>query len=403
MDMSKSFLYFITLLLFVLSACDNSSSEIPEPKQTGSLTFDTRSVTQEYMDNMRVYLFDGDNRNNAEGQYYMKLLNMIKLNNELKANVEVGLWDLGLISCEDNPLTELKEPVRGSAPKDVLMWRTLPVNNNLPDTPEIQTVLIKGVNIQAETTKEIGATLTRHVGMVRVVLEDGVGFRTGTEHSVYLKNVPTSLSWGGSLYPGRDNPEHSGNIPMTKGMTLTDAGSGHQKSNEVNFIVPTHKSTFDGDVTTHKMTLGVKFTTLGGTLFEKEAVISDPPQDNKILLVKVTAKGGVEVKTEIADWELEPSTSNPKLYAMVVENYNPTTQEWVFNLTMNQERNWWVKLEGANPEYFDFVDSSATSGQLGTTTIRIKRSSLHPGGTHTIKLSLSVSGYNNVVESWTIQ
>lgn len=401
--MSKFFLYFITLLLFVLSACDNSNSEIPDPNQTSSLTFDTRSVTQEYMDNMRVFLFDGDNRNSAEGQYYMELLNITRTGDILSANVEVGLWDLCLVSCENNPLAGLVSPVRGSAPKDILMWKTLPVSGALPDIPEIRTTVIDDVNIQAGVAHAVGASLTRHVGMVRIVLEDGVGFRTGTDHSVYLKDVPTSLSWGGSLYPGRDNPDHSGNIPMTKGMTLTDAGSGHQKSDEVNFIVPTHKSTYVGDVTTHRMTLGVKFTTLGGTLFEKEAIINDPPQDNKILLVKVTAKGGVEVKTEIVDWDLEPSASNPTLYTMVADSYNPTTEEWVFNLTMNQERNWWVKLEGVNPEYFDFVDSSASSGQLGTTAIRVKRSSLHPGGNYTAELSLYISGYSNVAGSWTIQ
>lgn len=400
--MNKLYLYFITLFLFVLSACDNSNNEVPEPNKTGSLTFDTRSVTQEYMDNMRIYLFDGDNRNSADGQFYMKLLNLVKVGDKITTSAEVGLWDIGLVSCENNPLTALKDPVRGSDPKDVLMWKTVPVAGNLPDIPEIRTTVIDGVNIQTGVTKSVGASLTRHVGMVRVVLEDGVGFKTGN-HSVYLKNVPTCLSWGGSLYPSRDNPEYSA-TPMTKTITMIDAGAGHQKGKDpVEFIVPTHKSTSAGDVTTHKITLGVKFNTLGGTLFEKEAVISDVPQDNKILLVKLTAKGGVEVKTEIVDWELESSTSNPKLYTMVVDNYNPTTEEWVFKLTMNQERNWWVKLEGTNPEYFDIVDSSTTSGQFGTTAIRVKRSSLHLGGSQTAKLSLYISGYSNVVQSWTIQ
>ena len=401
--MNRYSLYFVVLLLFVAYACDNSVSEIPETQEMSSVTFDTRGVTQQYMDNMRVYLFDGDNRNSAQGQYYMKLLGITQTDSVLSANVEAGLWDIAMVSCEDNPLAALQLPVRGVAPKDLVMWKTLPTGGTLPDIPEIRTTVLGGVNIQSGISKTVGASLTRHVGMVRVVLEDGIGFRAGDGHSVYLKNVPTTLSWGGSLYPGRDNPEHSGNTPMLKNMTLADAGGGHQKSDVVEFIVPTHKSTHAGDVTTHKMIFGVKFITLGGTLFEKEVVLNDVPQDNRILLVKVTAKGGVEVKTEIADWELESSTSSLKLYEMLVNSYNPTTQEWVFNLTVHQERNWWVNIEGTNPEYFDFVDSSASSGQLGTATIRVKRSSLHPGGNHTAKLSLYVSGYGNVVESWTIQ
>lgn len=401
--MKKLILLTISVWL-AFSSCDElGNNPVDNPGQGGNLTFDTRNVSQELMDNARLFLFDGDNRNNADGQYHGEIVGISRNANILSAQVMAAKWNIGMVSCETHPLTQLKLPVRGTALGDNLMWRTVPVNGTLPDTPEILTEVIEGIDILPNVDNQATANFKRHVGMIRVVLKDGVGFSTGGGHYVYLKNVPTSISWGKSYFPGRDNPEHSGEVRMTKELTFQDAGSGHQKSNEVNFIIPAHRSANESDVTTHKITLGVKFKTVGGTDYEKEIVLDQMPRDNTILQVNLTAKGGVEVKTQIVDWNVESGTANPTFYEMTGNGYNAGTQEWTFTLKMNQERNWHVRLGGANPEYFEFVDATSASGQQGTTIIHVKRSSVHPGGNQTATLSLYISGFNQIVESHNIQ
>lgn len=401
--MKKLVLLTISVWL-AFSGCENMEN-IPGngPEQEGNLSFDTRSVSQELMDHSRLFLFDGDNRNNAIGQYNREIIGISRNANILSAQVEAGKWNIGMVSCETNPLTQLKTPVRGTALKDNLMWETVPVAGSLPDTPEILTEVIEGINILPDINNQATANYRRHVAKIEILLKDGVGFKTGGGHYVYLKNVPTSISWGKSLYPNKDNPYHSGEIRMTKELTFQDAGSGHQKSEAASFIIPAHISTSATDLTTHKLKLGVIFKTVGGTTYEKhDVVINEAPRDNSILRVNLTAKGGVEVKTEIVDWELESSTIIPEFYNMVSNGYNAASQEWTFTMTMNQERNWHVRLGGANPNYFEFVNATASSGQAGITAIRIRRSSSHPGGTYSATLSLYVSGYNQVVQSWNI-
>lgn len=391
---------YITLFVAVTLGCSGTETEfVCDPF---SLDFDTRSVSSGLMSNMRLFLFDGDDRNNANSQFYKELFNTSYSDDKITVSMESGLWNIALVSCEYGTLNPLVAPIRGFAPRDLLMWKTVPVDGVLPDTPDIRTDLLDGVHIAANASLKKHASLDRHVGMVRVCLTDGVGFNTGSGHVVYLKNVPTSLSWGGSLYPNKTTPDHSGNISMNGSLTFVNTGNGRQKSSDmVDFIVPAHKSTEENDTTTHKLVLGVKFNTISNTLFEKEITINRVPRDNKIVQVNLSAKGGVEVATEIVDWNLENSTISPDLYTMQADGYDSSSGEWVYRITMHQERNWWVALAGADSDCFEFVDTTASSGQQGVTTIRVKHRNPSSGCRAT--LSLYISGYAHAVESWEIQ
>lgn len=391
----------IFILCLISYACSNEENEAISEDEVvrNGLQLKFGEVSDNIRNYTDIYVFNGEG---AKANFYKyKIYDVARVGNNLKMDVLAGKWNIVLVGC--NELDIRQKLIQPAVPtpkerKDLPMWQTVNVGNNLPDVPEIRTALINGIQIVKDQNHNAQASLERNVAKVRVVLADGVGFKIGGGHTVSLKNVPTTLAWDGSLYPGRDIPTIT-SYPMTKSATFSASTiQGHQKSDTIDFIIPAHRSTSPTDISTHKITLGVDFITAGGVSFKKDVVLQTVPKNNKILLVNVTAKGGVEVAIDIKDWETVVSTNNLDMYSLTSDSNTGTIA--TFKMNMKQERNWWVTLE--DPVNFEFVDGSSSFGQLTTTPVNIQVKRKTAGAAMSTKLNLYISGFDNLREQYNV-
>lgn len=331
--------------------------------------------------------------------FHHKVLEVTRTPDFLKMKMPQGNWNAVILSCnEANIHAHITKPEFNIVKSEMPMWVTQPINGILPEIPQIRTALVDGLVISENITQNASAVLERNVAKVRIVLKDGVGFRTDGSHTFSLKKVPTTLSWSGSLYPNKDTPTASAH-PMTKSVRLFSSQlEGHQQSDTIDFIIPAHKSLNANDTTTHKIVLGMKLETLGSTIFEKEVTIATVPKNNKVLLLNLTAKGGVEVSVDVEDWTTIASTETPEMYKMSLLSSNSKSAKYA--MSMMQERNWWVTL--GDTDNFEFTDASKTFGQQTAipATIEIQRKT--GGQPLSTTLNLHVEGLDGLVAKYNV-
>lgn len=396
---NKYTFWFLTLLLCLYSCGDDAvvegyvSSDASSPRV--EVVLNTSNVAS---NNSEIYVFNGQEP--KLDYYHHKVLNIERTPEYLKMKMPEGQWNAVIVGCNEvNIHSLLNMPEFVGTKSQMPMWVTQPANNLLPEVPQIRTALVDGLIIKEDRVENASATLDRNVAKVRVVLKDGVGFKVGGQHNFLLKKVPTSLSWDGSLHPNKNNPTIS-SLPMSKSVRLFAAEqAGHQKSDTIDFIIPAHKSKSATDTTTHKIVLGMKLTTIGSTVFEKDVIINTVPKDNKVLLVNLTAKGGVEVAIEVADWKTVSSTESLEMYKMILKSNDSKVAKYA--MSMLQERNWWVTLD--DTDNFEFTNTSTTFGQKTNSPVNIEVKRKTSGQTLSTSLNLHVDGLNGLVEKFSIK
>ncbi len=392
--------YIISILILSLIyfSCDDKSNGSDEEIFSRALLLRLNAISGNISNYTDVYVFNAQVPN--ANYFHHKVLNVERTSEYLKMSIPTGTWNFILVGCNDSNIQEqLVYPTASEERSRLLMWRTIPQNGILPDVPEIRMALIDGLSITANTDQTASALLERNVAKVRVVLGDGIGFAMGAENTVSLLDVPTSLSWDGSLYPDKDHPEVS-SAPMTKSITFTASTTtpGHAVSDTVDFIIPAHKSKSETDVSTHKIRLSVNFKRLSGSDFSKTVEVNTVPKDNHILLLTLTAKGGLEIKTEILDWTTVSSKYEAQLFSFSQTGNTGTLATW--KMEMKQERNWWVTLEDTGN--FEFVDGTATFGQFTPSPVTIQVRRKTGGTTMSTKLNLFISGFDGLYEQYDV-
>jgi hypothetical protein len=395
------YIILIFILAFLYCSCDDSSGWSGEGSSSRELllSFDAVSRSSAVSDNTDVYVF------NSSNLFHHKVLNVVRTSESMTMNMPAGTWNLVLVGClEQDIRQQLISPNTSAERLNLPMWRTTSKGDGtFPDAPEIRTALIDNLSITANINQTATASLERNVAKIRVILDDGVGFAIGSDNTVSLKEVPTTLSWGGSLYPNKDNPEVG--TMSDKHITLisfTDK-PGHVKSQSpVEFIIPAHKSKSSGDVSTHKMKLAVKFKTLSSdTYFSKTIEVQTIPQCNQIVELHLTAKGGIEIEVKVAPWTTVPSTYNPELFTFLQKGKTETLA--TYTMEMKQERNWWVTLD--DTANFEFVDGTAAFGQFTSSpaTIQVRRKAGRTTtGNMSTKLNLYISGFDGWVQQYDV-
>lgn len=385
-------------LLLGYSSCSNEEVIADNEIVRNGIQLRVSGVSENIRQYSELYAFNGQAPNL---DYFNHMpLNIERTPEYLKMDMLVGKWNFVLVGCNEMDIRpHLISPQFTSAKSDMPMWVTQPSGGLLPDVPEIRTALINGVTIVKDQSHETAAVLDRNVAKVRLVLKDGVGFKLGGGHTFSLINVPTSLSWSGGLYPNKTNPTTT-NIPMTKAVTFHESVSlaGHQQSDTIDFIIPAHKSLSVGDISTHKISVGVKLITAGGTDYINEVEIPIVPQDNKILEVSLIAKGGIEVKVDVRDWSTVYYSNNIDMYTMTPSGNSGYVATYAMN--MKQERNWWVTLE--DPINFEFVEESVTFGQKTVSPVNIQVRRKTAGAALSTKLNLFISGLDGSKEQYDI-
>lgn len=372
---------------------DNSESD-SIPSQRYEVLLKSSNALEDYSE---VYVFNGQTP--RLDFFHHQVLEILKTSGFLKMKMPEGKWNAVIVGCnESNIKDKIQKPSFVASKAAMPMWVTQPINGLLPEVPEIRTALINGLTIEANSNKEINASLERNVAKVRVVLKDGIGFKVDGTHAFLLKKVPTTLAWDGSLFPNKKEPATS-NVAMKKEVRFyASSVQGHQKSDIVDFIIPAHKSLNAADTTTHKLVLGLEFTTAGSTLFKKDIIVQTVPKNNQILLLNVTAKGGVEVSVDVQEWKTVTSTDSPSFYEMSL--LNSDSKVVIFQMKMLQERNWWLSLE--DKENFEFENAYVAFGQITESPVTIKVRRKTAGGARSTKLNLFVEGILDPIETFTI-
>lgn len=297
-----------TLPLLALLACQRG----PEAELPGfpdkSLQFDMSGVGRTTVSNTDVYVFDGEGA--AQGQFNHKVLNIDRAGDRLAMNVPQGTWDLFLLSADPNVRADMQNPVRGTDRATQKMVEFAAWDGSEPFTvkvPEVRTARIDGQVIVANQQQTVPSTLARNAAMIKVVVADVSGVENGySSHRIELKNVPNALSWSGSLWPDKDNPQVGG-YPMFLPLQIsTDPATGRQYSDTMTFIVPAHVGTdylasSPADTSTHKLRVWLRLHTTAGDI-EKEAELPLVPKANKIIVARLLVKSDLTFQTTIEDW-----------------------------------------------------------------------------------------------------
>ena len=307
-------LLILSVVIPALFSCIEDGAGV-EAEDTGKVGLDMSMMTRAQIESTQIYVFEGTGTN--EGRYVYRIPGFTNSGNTFYMNARAGEWDMVMVNAEQSDLLNLIQP--GSTPGTTMhnskMWE-IPDTTFSPSAPEIMTAHIENQQVIPNTTNYGSADLIRNVAMVQVVIDEAgglaVGGGQGFNHRVSLRNVPTTLTWAGGLWPNKDTPRVHG-ISLSDQLTVMQDPQNPQNqiSNTLSFIVLAHKGSDYGsptpaDTTKNKLLLSIDLMTTGGGRYMKNNVeIPVTPKMNKILLVKLSVKAQLTFETQILDWEDE--------------------------------------------------------------------------------------------------
>jgi hypothetical protein len=285
----------------LLLACSGKETTLEEPpvQARGRMTFALAPARH-----ADVYLFNGEGA--RAGGFNRKLVNVSSRDDQLSVRLPEGKWNLTLVSAGEPLAPRLILPPPGSERSRAKMWETTPVNGVLPPVPEIRLGHLDGQRVKVNVEGKESVTLSRNVARVLVRVQEGHGFKEDGHHVIRLHEVPTSLSWSGSLYPSAASPEVSRD-PMTGTVRFTTPPRArHQESDTLAFIIPAHAGHSPSDTTLHRMKVSVDLELANGERYRNEGiVIPRVPRANGVLLLRLFARGMLEIETEVLAWKDE--------------------------------------------------------------------------------------------------
>lgn len=263
------------------------------------------SLSQNALSNIQVYAFKGADQNNMG--YNHRVFNMTQTDNVLSMVMPADTWDFVLLSAETGDLGAAIIPAVGSLRQSAKMWECPSANGKLLSAPEIITARTGEITVTAGGYHTAGVSMVRNVAMIRIAIAEAAGLKVDGTHKVSLLDVPTSLTWAGGLYPNQTSPDVS-SLPMESAAVISDGAGDSQYSDQMTFLVPAHQgsdflSANPQDTTTHYLTIQVDLEQESNNRLIKTAVLPLVPKANKILDVKLSVKGQMNVDATILDWK----------------------------------------------------------------------------------------------------
>lgn len=344
--------------MFFSCVNNDATNGSEKPAAENYVTLATRSGSG-LTDNMQVYIFNG--QGTSYDRFVKQALNIQRDLDWLKMPIEVGKWNLVLLTDETRPLTGIIPPVVGASRDLLPMWQTEPANGNLPDAPVLVFGEVREQQIDPEGNHTATCSMNRAASLVKVVLREGIGadLSAGNVHTVSLIDVPTTLSWSGKLLPNTADPLKG---KMTRSLPLHAHSTqpSLQESDTVEFIIPAHIGTSAADTLQKPLKIQLSIVMPGNHVQESEVrEIPITPKANTTLIVNLKYYAAVEVQTIVAPWTVEtPLVTTKRFYEFQTLQTSGSTAQ--FQMEMFQRTAWSVELQ--NNTDFEFTESSALSG-----------------------------------------
>lgn len=291
--------------LFAVS-CVSNPDDIDTPAGKHNLSIETKASLEDVMSKMRLFTF---HKNGANAGYYSSSLYSTYTGNTVKATVQTGDWNLAMVAPPS--WSYIISPDGGIAADQLPLYKYEPtlVSNKSSDSPEIYTAYVTNLpTITPDGNHSVSdVKVARNVAKVELLVSEALGnFKLNGNHKIELGNVPSTISYAGTLIPNKDNPTMLAN-PLEGKLTLTQA-SGAYKSDTVTFIIPAHKGSdflepTPADVIGKKMTVTLTLERIDGSL--KTFVTQEVPVValcNRILNISIKASDGMELVTKIDPW-----------------------------------------------------------------------------------------------------
>lgn len=300
-------LLFALMSSIVCCTKEHPKQIVPETAQTLSIT--TRSVDNQIMDAMRIYTFSESNR------YFNKQLTPVRDGDKLTSAVGVGNWYISMVSAPAS--TALIAPVGGIAMEDMPLYIYEPTvvggkSSNAPyiitshsgrwGTPNYVTI-----SADVQTTKSIMMGYNMAKVEIQIVQATPNFNISSTKNIVYLHNIPSTISYSGSLLPSKTAPDTLA-LPLRANLMLAIDSENDDllKSNLIEFVIPAHQGsdfveTTPTDVTTQKMALTVQLEREDGTIFKQTVDVERVPLCNKTLRLQVKVTDMVQIIAVIGE------------------------------------------------------------------------------------------------------
>lgn len=345
-----------------MSSCTKNYME-PNPITTKGefvLKLDNRAPlssvsAEELVADMRIMAFS----KGGSSLYSHEVPVLSRTGSTIRSNMRTGDWELVLISAKGTTPTL---PTVGQSMTAQKMYEYTPSrddNGYLNDNgatelftrriDDLETIIVDG-----DHTKS--TAISRNVAMIKIYFDKTPGIDLLAEHTVELSNVPSTISWAGTLLPDKNNPTIVA-TPLKRKLTFTADATDPtlSASNEVLFIIPAHRGSdfwnSDGlsinmnsrDTTTKKLTVSVNLKLSSGAEFVATKDIPIVARCNGILNTTLRIdKTDVEIETNVKPWGTEsvngdletPYLNVERLDAEVFGNF-PTVLHFWTNQPLN--------------------------------------------------------------------
>lgn len=295
-----------TSLLTVLSCAD----ELEKTSANHNLTLSTRAGETAAQQIPSMRLFNFNHGGSDDKKFYQEVLNITRSTDKLTAQVEVGQWNMALVS-NPNGGTIIK-PVANKVISQTPLYKYEPTYPNGGKTTDAHEMYLDNQvtpNITSGGSHTMNAQLNRTVARVDLIIKKTTpNFNLSGTHKIKLHNVPSTISYTGDLLPNAATPDTLSRA-LESPVTLVNANDGSYKGSEtITFIIPAHRgdaytSLSPSDIVGVKMDVTLNLERTGGTRFAKQEQIEVVAQCNKILRVEITVNDGITFDTSILDWE----------------------------------------------------------------------------------------------------
>ncbi len=290
-------------MLMLSTACQGDDINVDDTVELSQLSVTLASTItdtdeiESLVSDLAFYLFTQDE--NFRQKLIMTAGDIDAVNSTVKytGTAPTGTWNVVVVNNND----ELTQP-SGNMSSSV-MYTMNADHANYP-CPEIFYGMLEDVVIIADQTTTDDAELKRNVSRVYVRLSDVNNMVSKTSNvTVQLKDVPSTMTWDGKIYPNVSSPTA---INLNSSTLTSWVDNTTYQYTEQEYIIPAHRGENDNDTLQHKMKIYISYYDNHSNLIEHEVEVPKVPVCNGQIRYNLIPSGiGVTITATLLDWYVE--------------------------------------------------------------------------------------------------